>query len=122
MKSYGLLRFICSGLTIAVYIGLLVGALFWGVTADCFGRRLAFHITLSVASVSLMIAAAAPSYPVVGLFIGLSGFGVGGNLVLDTTVFLEYLPTDKNWIVTFMAAWWGIGQLIVGGIAWGFLR
>lgn len=42
-----------------------------------------------------------------GLFICLSAFGAGGNLVLDTTVFLEYLPSREQWLLTLMAAWWG---------------
>jgi hypothetical protein len=29
-----------------------------------------------------------------GLFVSLSSFGAGGNLVLDTAVFLEYLPSE----------------------------
>lgn len=33
----------------------------------------------------------------------MAAFGAGGNLVLDTTVFLEYLPGDKQWMVTTLA-------------------
>lgn len=31
-----------NGLTIAVYVGMLTGALFWGFGADMIGRRIAF--------------------------------------------------------------------------------
>src|ERR1700722_19066527 len=31
-----------NGLTIAVYVGMLVGALFWGLGADIIGRHIAF--------------------------------------------------------------------------------
>jgi len=40
---------------------------------------------------------------------------------LDTTVFLEYLPSRDQWLLTLMAAWWGVGQLIAGLFAWAFL-
>lgn len=43
------------------------------------------------------------------------------TVILDTTVFLEYLPGNKQWVLTAMACWWGLGQAIVGFIAWGFM-
>ncbi|KAK1754377.1 hypothetical protein QBC47DRAFT_447307 [Echria macrotheca] len=110
-----------KGMTIAVYVGMLVGALFWGLSADVIGRRFAFNISLVVCSVAAIIAGGMPNWASLGFFIALVGFGAGGNLILDTTVFLEYLPGDKQWVLTLMAAWWGFGQAITGFIAWGFL-
>lgn len=96
-----------TGLTIAVYVGMLVGAIFWGFSADIVGRRFAFNVSLFVSAVFTIVAGASPSWIVLGLFICLSAFGAGGNLVLDTTVFLEYLPSQNQWLLTLMAAWWG---------------
>lgn len=110
-----------NALTIAVYCGMLSGAIFWGFSADVIGRKYAFNISLFICSVACIVAGAMPNWPSLGFFIALLGFGGGGNLVMDTTVFLEYLPGDKQWLVTFMAAWWGFGQAITGFIAWGFL-
>ncbi|RDW84216.1 MFS transporter [Aspergillus mulundensis] len=110
-----------TGLTIAVYVGMLVGALFWGFSADVIGRRFAFNVSLFISSVFTIVAGASPNWIVLGLFTCLSAFGAGGNLVLDTAVFLEYLPSRHSWLVTLMAAWWGVGQLIAGLIAWAFM-
>ncbi|KAJ5459520.1 uncharacterized protein N7458_001072 [Penicillium daleae] len=110
-----------TGLTIAVYVGMLVGAIFWGFSADIIGRRFAFNVSLFVSSIFTVVAGASPSWVTLGLFVCLSAFGAGGNLVLDTTVFLEYLPSRDQWLLTLMAAWWGLGQLIAGLFAWGFL-
>ncbi|KAJ6114378.1 hypothetical protein N7486_000156 [Penicillium sp. IBT 16267x] len=110
-----------TGLTMAVYVGMLVGAIFWGFSADIIGRRFAFNFSLFVSAVFTIVAGASPSWTVLGLFICLSAFGAGGNLVLDTTVFLEYLPSKNQWLLTLMAAWWGLGQLIAGLFAWAFL-
>ncbi|KAK0736510.1 major facilitator superfamily domain-containing protein [Apiosordaria backusii] len=110
-----------KGLTIAVYSGMLIEALFWGLGADIVGRRYAFNISLLVCSLSATIAGAMPNWAALGFFVSLVGFGGGGNLVLDTTVFLEYLPGSKQWVLTLMAAWWGLGQVVTGFIAWGFL-
>lgn len=110
-----------NALTIAVYVGMLTGALFWGFGADVIGRKYAFNVSLFICSVACIVAGAMPNWPSLAFFIALLAFGGGGNLVLDTTVFLEYLPGKHQWVVTFMAAWWGLGQAITGFIAWGFL-
>lgn len=110
-----------AGMTIAVYVGMLLGAIFWGFSADMIGRRFAFNCSLIVCSIFAIIAGAAPNWPVLGLFVALSAFGGGGNLVLDTAVFLEYLPGKDQWLLTLLAAWWGVGQLIAGLFAWAFM-
>lgn len=81
-----------AGLTIAAYVGMLVGALFWGMTADVIGGKSAFNFSLLICSIFAIVAGASPHWYVLGLFVCLSAFGAGGNLVLDTAVFLEYLP------------------------------
>ncbi|KAK0634400.1 major facilitator superfamily domain-containing protein [Bombardia bombarda] len=108
-------------LTIAIYTGMLVGALFWGISADIIGRRFAFNVSLFLCSISTIIAGAMPNWASLGFWVACIGFGGGGNLILDTTVFLEYLPSNKQWVLTLMAAWWGFGQAITGFVAWGFL-
>jgi MFS family permease len=107
---------------LALYIGLLAGALFWGISADIIGRKWAFNSTLFIGSIFTLVAGAAPTYESWAFFNAMLAFGAGGNLVLDTTVFLEYLPSQKSWLVTVMAAWWGFGQMVAGLVAWGFLR
>ncbi|KAK4896408.1 Filamentous Growth Regulator [Elasticomyces elasticus] len=109
------------GLTIAVYVGMLVGALFWGLSADVIGRKYAFNYSLLISAVFCIVAGASPNWIVLGLFTCLSAFGSGGNLVLDTAVFLEYLPSKNQWLLTLMACWWGLGQLVAGLFAWAFL-
>lgn len=109
-----------KGMTIAAYSGMLAGALFWGLGADIIGRRWAFNVSLFICSIATIVAGAAPNWASLGFFISMIGFGAGGNLVLDTTVFLEYLPGDKQWLLTLLACWWGLGQAITGFIAWGF--
>lgn len=108
-------------LTIAVYVGMLTGAIFWGLSADIVGRRYAFNVSLFICSIAAVIAGAMPNWGALGFWIAVLGFGAGGNLILDTTVFLEYLPGDKQWVLTFLAGWWGVGQAITGFIAWGFM-
>jgi MFS family permease len=108
-------------LTVAVYMGMLFGALFWGLSGDIIGRKFAFNVSLFICSVFATIAGASPNWATLAVFIAFLGFGGGGNLIMDTTVFIEYLPSDKQWVLTWLASWWGLGQAIAGFIAWGFL-
>ncbi|KAL3426714.1 major facilitator superfamily transporter [Phlyctema vagabunda] len=110
-----------QALTISQYAGLLVGAIFWGLSADIIGRKLAFNVTLFICSIFAIAAGASPNWITLAFFLAMTGFGGGGNLILDTTVFLEYLPSNKQWVLTFLASWWGLGQSIAGFIAWGFM-
>lgn len=110
------------GGTIALYVGLLFGALFWGLTADAIGRKWAFNFSLLMASVFAIGTGGAPTYIGWCCLVALGGFGVGGNLVLDSTVFLEFLPSNKQWMVTLIALWWGLGQALAGFLAWAFTR
>ena len=108
-------------MTVAVYVGMLAGALFWGLSADIIGRRTAFNLSLFICSTFAIVAGSSPNWEVLGLFVALSAFGGGGNLIMDTAVFLEYVPSSKQWLLTLLACWWGVGQLIAGLFAWPFL-
>ncbi|KAJ5761747.1 membrane transporter [Penicillium nucicola] len=109
------------GAQLGFYLALLVGALFWGTTADVIGRKWAFNFSLLISAIFAITAGAAPNYAVWATFVAISAFGSGGNLVLDTTVFLEYLPSNKQWLLTLLAGWWGVGQTVAGLVAWGFM-
>ncbi|RFU26529.1 hypothetical protein B7463_g9799, partial [Scytalidium lignicola] len=106
---------------LALYIALLVGALFWGMSADIIGRKFAFNFSLLISAVFAIAAGGASSYVGWCSLVAVSAFGSGGNLVLDTTVFLEYLPPNKQWLLTLLACWWGVGQFVAGVMAWGFM-
>ncbi|KAL7935125.1 major facilitator superfamily domain-containing protein [Trichoderma chlorosporum] len=110
-----------KGLTIALYMGMLLGALFWGFFADIIGRKIAFNISLFICSVFTIAAGGAPNWVGLGVLIAVAAFGAGGNLILDTAVFLEYLPSNKQWLLSLLPAWFGVGCTIAGLVAWGFM-
>lgn len=109
------------GAQLGFYLALLVGALFWGSTADIIGRKWAFNFSLLTSAVFAIAAGSAPSYAAWSTLVAISAFGSGGNLVLDTTVFLEFLPSNKQWLLTLLAGWWGVGQTVAGLVAWPFM-
>lgn len=105
--------------TCATFIGLCLGASFWGVASDVSGRRLAFNFTLFIAGVfGLSVGGGNSWVGTCGLYASL-GFGVGGNLPVDGALFLEFLPMASGGLLTLLSVWWPIGQLISSLIAWG---
>ncbi|KAK6460622.1 major facilitator superfamily domain-containing protein [Scheffersomyces coipomensis] len=102
-------------------IGLLVGALFWGFSADLIGRRTAFNFSLFLSAVLTIMNGAMSSMATYCIFMVLSMWACGGNLVLDTCVFLEYLPHKDQWLLTFFAFFWSIGQTVAVLLAYAFL-
>lgn len=108
-------------LTLAQNIGLLAGALFWGFGCDIFGRRQAFNLTLGVTAVWGMIAAGSPSFAAAAVFAAFWSFGVGGNLPVDSAVFLEFLPASHQYLLTVLSLDWALAQVVANLIAWPLL-
>ncbi|KAI0314336.1 major facilitator superfamily domain-containing protein [Amylostereum chailletii] len=107
--------------TLALYVGLILGASCWGVLADLIGRRLSFNITLFIAGVFGIAAGAPTNFTALGALVACVGFGVGGNLPVDGAIFLETVPQSHQWLLTLLSAWWALGQLFASLIAWAFI-
>lgn len=108
-------------LVLAQNLGLFAGAAFWSFSADIIGRRWAFNLTFLITGVFAVIAGGSPNFVAIGIFASFWSFGVGGNLPVDSAIFLEALPSTHQWLLTAMSAWWALGQLVTNLIAWGLL-
>ncbi|KAI9842013.1 MAG: hypothetical protein M1838_003316 [Thelocarpon superellum] len=108
-------------LSLSQNIGLLVGAIFWGFGCDIFGRRWAFNLTLGITSVFGLIAAGSPNFAAIGVFAALWSVGVGGNLPVDSAIFLEFLPGTHQYLLTVLSVFWALAQLLETLIAWPLL-
>lgn len=102
-------------------IGLLLGSIFFGMTADIIGRKLAFNSTLLASALSGFFVGGSSNYVMYLIFLMLTSFFVGGNLTIDAAVFLEVLPSKYTWLVTFFACFWSMGQLVGYVIAYIFM-
>ncbi|TAQ89704.1 hypothetical protein B7494_g1991 [Chlorociboria aeruginascens] len=108
-----------KGIALASQIGLLVGAVIWGFSADIIGRRLAFNSSLFVCAIFVLIDT--DSEILISRSVAIYSAGAGGNYILDATNFLEFLPHSHAWLVTFMSIWWAVGYTITGLLAWAFM-
>jgi MFS family permease len=50
------------GIPLASQVGLLVGAAFWGFSADIIGRRIAFNTSLFASAIFVLIGGAMPNF------------------------------------------------------------
>ncbi|KAH9476548.1 MFS sugar transporter [Psilocybe cubensis] len=105
-------------LSLAVNAGLLVGAVFWGLGCDVWGRRWCFNITLLLAGVFGLAAGGASNFITLASLLAVMGVGVGGNLPIDSAVFLDFVPASRQFLLTFMSIFWCLGQLVVNLLAW----
>lgn len=103
----------------AIFLGMLGGAWFWGTISDYIGRRLGFQATVLIDSLFGFLSALSPSYLWLALLRGLTGFGVGGTLPIDYSIFAEYLPTkQRGRYLVYLESFWALGTLVGAGLAW----
>lgn len=62
-----------------------------------------------------------PNFVAVAIFCALWSFGVGGNLPVDSAVFLEFLPGSHQYLLTILSIDWAVAQVITTLIAWPLL-
>lgn len=109
-----------AGLVVsATFLGMLLGAWFWGTVSDRIGRRTGFQITIAIFAVAGLASAFAPSALWLAVLRAITGFGLGGALPLDFSLFAEYLPRRNRgrWLV-LLESFWGVGTLAAAGLAW----
>ncbi|KAJ5583939.1 hypothetical protein N7450_006603 [Penicillium hetheringtonii] len=107
--------------SVAYYVGLILGATFWGISSDLIGRRPAFNCTLLIAGTFLCAAAGSLNFLTFSALWAVIGTAAGGNVPVDSMIFLEFVPGSHQYLLTALSAWWNLSQLIVSLVAWVFL-
>lgn len=74
--------------TLWFYVGLSLGAAGWGIGSDIVGRRLGFNSTLAITGIFALGLANAPNFTAASIILAAVGFGVGGSLPVDGTMFV----------------------------------
>ncbi|KAJ7601095.1 MFS general substrate transporter [Mycena floridula] len=105
-------------LALAVNVGLLCGAVFWSAGCDIWGRRWSFNLTLLIAGVFGLAAGGSPNFITLASLLAVVGLGVGGNMPVDSAVFLDLVPGTHQYLLTVMAIFWCLGQLLISLLAW----
>ena len=100
--------------------GLAIGAFSWGILVDIIGRRWAFNLTCLITSVfGLLLAAPKNNYNAICGIYFLASIGLGGNIPIDATIALEYLPQNRRNLVTLLSLWQPVGVVFASAVAYG---
>jgi len=103
----------------AIFLGMLAGALVWGRASDLIGRKVGFISTIAIDSVFGLLSAFSPSFTWLVILRTLTGFGVGGTLPVDYSIFAEYLPPRKRGrYLVLLESFWALGVVAAAGLAW----
>ncbi|KAI9673533.1 MAG: hypothetical protein M1829_004040 [Trizodia sp. TS-e1964] len=101
--------------------GLTAGAFIWGILVDIIGRRWAFNLTVLIASIFGLLMGSPSEYRIVVVLASFLGFGIGGNIPIDTTITLEFIPSNRRFLLAALSIFQPIGVVICSGIAYGFI-
>ena len=102
----------------AAFVGMLLGAVFWGRVADRIGRRVGFQLTVLIFAVFGTASAFAPSAEWLAVLRFLAGFGLGGALPLDFSLMSEFLPRrNRGRYLVLLESFWAVGTVAVAGLA-----
>lgn len=113
-----------GGYPVATQVGygaMITGVIIFGFGADIIGRKLCFNVSLLMTAIFGFFTGGTSSYAMYTIFYFLSLLGAMGNLGVDVSVFLEYLPSKYQYLNTSMALWWGIGQTLVSLLSWALI-
>lgn len=85
------------------------------------GRRWAFNLTCFFSSVFGLCLGASNNYTTFLVLTAFVGFGVGGNIPIDTTITLEFLPQNKRFLLAVLSIFQPLGVVLCSAIAFGFI-
>jgi len=109
-------------LTSIVFLGMMVGGYVWGGLGDSIGRRGILIVSMAFNSIFAMCSAFALDFPTFLILRFISGLGIGGSIPVTWSYFAEFQPKDRRGsMLSFLATFWMIGNLVVAGMAWIFI-
>lgn len=100
------------------FVGMLIGAFFFGRLADRIGRRPVLMMAVILDAICGVASAFAPDLQWLLILRFLTGVGVGGTLPVDYTMMAEFLPADRRgrWLV-LLESFWAVGTILLAILA-----
>ncbi|KAK5114836.1 hypothetical protein LTR62_001993 [Meristemomyces frigidus] len=110
-----------GNISVAFSSGLTAGAFIWGVLVDIVGRQWAFNLTCLISATFGLALGGCNSYTAFLIVTAFVGFGIGGNIPIDTTICLEFIPQNRRFLLALLSIFQPIGVVICSAIAYGFI-
>ncbi|GAB7338990.1 hypothetical protein MBLNU457_5659t1 [Dothideomycetes sp. NU457] len=101
--------------------GLTAGAFVWGFLVDIIGRQWAFNLTCLISASFGLGLGGCNSYNAFLVVTAFVGFGVGGNIPIDTTICLEFIPQNRRFLLALLSGFQPIGVVLTSAFAYAFI-
>jgi len=102
-----------------IFIGMMAGGYLWGSVADSLGRKKVLIVSSFMNALCIVASSFCQTYEMFMLFRFLNGAALGGSGPVIWSYFAEFQPKSKRGsMLSFMAAFWTLGNLFVAGLAW----
>ncbi|XP_046966523.1 synaptic vesicle glycoprotein 2B-like [Vanessa cardui] len=102
-----------------IFIGMMVGAYAWGSVADSLGRKRVLIAISIINALAIVASSFSQNYELFMFFRFMNGAALGGSGPVIWSYFAEFQPKKKRGaMLSFMAAFWTLGNLFVAGLAW----
>ena len=116
--EWGLSNVQQATITAAVFAGIIIGSLYWGIMADRCGRKKTLLWSVAAILCGGFLSGAAPSYLWLLLFRSIAGLGLGGASV-PVDILAEFLPSShRGTFLVYIEMFWTFGAVFVAGLAW----
>lgn len=110
-----------ASLSGVVFIGIMVGSIYWGSFADIYGRRKTFIYSSCLILLGGVVTTFVTNFLSLIFIRFLVGVGIGGASV-PFDLLAEFLPSRERGIyLVFIEFFWTIGSMYVNGLAWAIL-
>lgn len=125
----GQMGFVSAYINALYFVGWAIGGLAWGFIGDRIGRARSLALAVSMYGLFTFLKSFAPSWEILLVFQFFCGFGVGGVLVINTTLLSEVWPEKtKAVFIGILSIGFPVGifssgavNLLVSGWRQGFL-
>lgn len=102
-----------------IFVGMMSGAYAWGSLADSLGRKKVLIFISFMNGICIVLSSFSQNYWLFMVFRFLNGAALGGSGPVIWSYFAEFQPKSKRGsMLSFMAAFWTLGNLFVAGLAW----
>ena len=103
----------------SVFVGMMIGGMFWGTLADIKGRKTVLLWSLTINAVGGFTSSFAQNlWPFVSCRL-ISGIGVGGSLPVIFSYFCEFQPKARRGsAISMLAMFWMCGNIFAAALAW----